>query len=52
MRTPTGRDAAFDGHQTGDPTSRAATIHDLIAFLTATLDEIGRLAAADSSTGS
>ena len=44
-------DAAAGG-QTGDPTTRAATILALIALLTTTLDEIGRLAAADSSTGS
>jgi transposase len=45
-------DHAAIGRQTGDPTSRPAMILALIAFLTATLDEIGRLAAADSSTGS
>jgi transposase len=45
-------DAAANGAQTGDPTSRAATIPALIALLTTTLDEIGRLAVADSSTGS
>src|SRR3954447_13963083 len=45
-------DHAANGAQTGDPTSRAATITALVAFLTTTLDEIGRLAAADSSTGS
>jgi hypothetical protein len=44
-------DAAVGGHS-GDPTGRAATIRALIAILTATLDEIGRLTAADSSTGS
>ena len=44
-------DAAAGG-QTGDPTSRAARITALVAFLTTTLDEIGRLTAADSSTGS
>jgi hypothetical protein len=40
------------GGQTGDPTTRAATIPALIALLTTTLNEIGRLTAADSSTGS
>lgn len=44
-------DAATDG-QTGDPTTAAATIPTLIALLTDTLDEIGRLTAADCSTGS
>src|SRR4051812_48043893 len=41
--------AAAAGGHTGDPTSRAATILALTALLTNTLDEIGRLAAADSS---
>jgi transposase len=44
-------DAAAGG-QSGDPTTSAATILALTARLTTTLDEIGRLAAADSSTGS
>ena len=44
-------DAAAGG-QTGDPTTHTATIFTLAALLTATLDEIGRLTAADSSTGS
>jgi transposase len=44
-------DAAADG-QTGDPANRAATVLALIDLLTTTLDEIGRLTAADSSTGS
>ena len=43
---------AATGGQTGDPTTAAATILTLIALLTDTLDEIGRLTAADSSTGS
>ena len=43
---------AVNGAQTGDPTSRAASIPALIALLTTTLNEIGRLTAADSSTGS
>ena len=43
---------ATAGAQTGDPTSRAATIRALTALLTTTLDEIGRLKTADSSTGS
>lgn len=37
---------AAAGNQTGDPTTRGATILALIALLTTTLDEIGRLAAA------
>jgi len=40
------------GGQPGDPTASAATTLTLIALLTATLDEIGRLEATDSSTGS
>jgi transposase len=43
---------AANGGQTGDPTTPAATILTLISLLTHTVDEIGRLAAADSSTGS
>jgi transposase len=43
---------AATGGQTGNPTTSAATLLTLIALLTATLDEIGRLAATDSSTGS
>jgi hypothetical protein len=42
---------AADG-RTGDPTTSAATILTLIALLTTTLDEIQRLTAGDSSTGS
>lgn len=38
--------------QTGDPDARAAAIMSLTALLTRVLDEISRLAAADSSTGS
>jgi transposase len=45
-------DDATAGGETGDPTTRAAAVLTLIALLTTTLDEIGRLAAADSSTGS
>src|SRR4051794_12422727 len=45
-------DAATANGQTGDPRTRAATTLALISLLTTTLDEIGRLAAADSSTGS
>jgi transposase len=45
-------DDAAAGGRTGDPASRAATIVALIALLTTTLDEIGRLPAADRSTGS
>jgi transposase len=44
-------DATAGGHA-GDPTTGAATTFTLIALLTATLDEIGHLTAADSSTGS
>jgi transposase len=44
-------DDAAAGGQTGDPTTRA-TILTLIALLTTTLDEIGRLTATDSSTRS
>jgi hypothetical protein len=44
-------DATASG-QTGDPATRAATILTLIAVLTTTLYEIGRLAAPDGSTGS
>src|SRR4051794_7867056 len=40
------------GGQTGDPTARAAAITALTTLLARTLNEIGRLAAADSSTGS
>jgi transposase len=43
---------AAAGGQTGDPATRAAPILTLIALLTTTLDEIGRLAAAERSTGS
>ena len=43
---------AATGGQTGDPTVRAAAITPLTTLLARTLDEIGRLAAADSSTGS
>src|SRR3954463_12356931 len=42
-------DHAAHGAQTGAPTSRAASIAALIAVLTTTLNEIGRLTAADSS---
>jgi hypothetical protein len=45
-------DDAAAGGRTGDLTSPAATIPALIALLTTTLDEIGRLTATDSSTGS
>ena len=46
-------DDAADGEQTGDPaTSAAAITATLTGLLARTLDEIGRLAAADSSTGS
>ena len=45
-------DAAAAGGQTGDPTARAAAITSLTTLLRRTLDEIGRLTAADSSTGS
>ena len=45
-------DAATADGQTGDPATAAATTPILIALLTSTLDEIGRLAAADTSTGS
>jgi transposase len=45
-------DDAAGGEHTGNPTTRAATIRTLIALLTATLDEIDRLTAADRSTGS
>ena len=45
-------DAAGAGGQTGDPRTRAATTLALISLLTTTLDEIGRLTAAHSSTGS
>ena len=41
-----------NGGQNGDPTARAAAITPLTTLLARTLDEIGRLAAADSSTGS
>ena len=44
--------AAAAGGQTGDPTTHTATVPTLLALLTNTLDEIGRLAATDSSTGS
>jgi hypothetical protein len=44
-------DAAAGG-QTGDPANRTATVLALIGLLTSTIDEIGRLAAAHSSTGS
>jgi transposase len=44
-------DPAAD-RQTGNRATRAATIPALIALLTTTLDEIGRLTAAESSTGS
>src|SRR3954454_20402675 len=40
------------GGQTGDPTARAAAITALTTLLARTLNEIGRLAAADRSTGS
>src|SRR3954469_16581004 len=43
---------AAGGGQTGDPTARAAAITALTTLLARTLNEIGRLAAADSSTGS
>src|SRR3954454_10338617 len=45
-------DQAPGGGQTGDPTARAAAITALTTLLARTLNEIGRLAAADSSTGS
>lgn len=45
-------DDAAVGGQTGDPPTSAATILTLIALLTTALDEIRRLAAADSSTAS
>ncbi len=45
-------DDAAAGGQPGDRATGAATILTLIALLAGTLDEIGRLAAADSSTGS
>jgi hypothetical protein len=38
--------------QTGDPTARTAAILSLTRLLVATLDEIGRLTTADTSTGS
>ena len=38
--------------QTGDPDARAATIMSLTGLLTRVVDEISRLVAADSSTGS
>jgi transposase len=44
-------DAAAGG-KTGDPTARAAAITSLVRLLACVLDEIGRLQAADSSTGS
>jgi len=44
-------DKAHTNGQTGDPLARAA-ISALTGLLARTLDEIGRLAAADSSTGS
>jgi transposase len=43
---------AAAGGQTGDPTARAAAITALTTLLARTFNEIGRLAAADSSTGS
>jgi hypothetical protein len=45
-------DDAATGTETGDPPRNAATLVTLIALLTSTLDEIDRLAAADSPTGS
>src|SRR3954470_5969728 len=45
-------DTAQANGQPGDPATRAAAITALTELLTRTLDEIGRLAAADSSTGS
>jgi transposase len=44
--------AAAAGGQTGDPTTHTATVLTLLALLTNTLDEVGRLATAHSSTGS
>lgn len=38
--------------QTGDPAARTAAIMSLTGLLAHVLDEISRLAAADSSTGS
>src|SRR4051794_24240911 len=43
---------AAAGGQTGDPANRTATVPVLIDLLTSTIDEIGRLTAPHSSTGS
>jgi hypothetical protein len=45
-------DTAQANGQPGDPATRAAAITALTGLLTRALDEIGRLSAADSSTGS
>src|SRR4051812_18926972 len=45
-------DDAAHGGQTGDPTPHTAAITALTGLLARTLDEIGHLTAADSSTGS
>src|SRR4051812_44527328 len=45
-------DDAAHGEQTGDPTPHTAAITALTGLLARTLDEIGHLTAADSSTGS
>ena len=45
-------DDATAGGQSGNPATSAAAILTLITLLTSTLNEIGHLAAADSSTGS
>ena len=52
LKRPLNADDAAVGGQTGDPTTSAATTLTLIALLTSTLDEIDRLTAPDSSTGS